>query len=66
MDQYSKFTEDIHSGKIIAAYALDRHGIPATVSKMAFGNGMGVKIEHDVRKRLICTGIRRYHRRSTG
>ena len=48
MDQYSKFTEDIHSGKIVAAYALDRHGIAAAVSKMAFGNGMGVKIEHDV------------------
>ena len=48
MDQYGKFTEDIHSGKIVAAYALDRHGIAAAVSKMAFGNGMGVKIEHDV------------------
>ena len=48
MDQYGKFTEDIHSGKIVAAYALDRHGIAAAVSKMAFGNSMGVKIEHDV------------------
>ena len=48
MEQYGKFTEDIHSGKIVAAYALDRHGIAAAVSKMAFGNGMGVKIEHDV------------------
>ena len=48
MDQYGKFTEDIHSGKIVAAYALDRHGIAAAVSKMAFGNGMGVKIENDV------------------
>ena len=48
MDQYGKFTEDIHSGKIVAAYALDRHGIAAAVSKMAFGNGMGVKIEHNV------------------
>ena len=48
MDQYGKFTEDIHSGKIVAAYALDSHGIAAAVAKMAFGNGMGVKIEHDV------------------
>ena len=48
MEQYGKFTEDIHSGKIVAAYALDRHGIAAAVSKMAFGNGMGVKIEHNV------------------
>ena len=30
------------------AYALDRHGIAAAVSKMAFGNKMGVKIEHNV------------------
>ena len=48
MEQYGKFTEDIHSGRIVAAYALDRHGIAAAVSKMAFGNGMGVKIEHNV------------------
>ena len=51
MDQYGKFTEDIHNGRIVAAYALDRHGIAAAVSKMAFGNGMGVKIEHDVDER---------------
>ena len=48
MDQYSKFTNDIHSGKIVSAYALDRHGIVPAVSKMAFGNGLGVKIEHNV------------------
>ena len=48
MDQYGKFTKDIHDGKIVAAYALDRHGVAAAVSKMAFGNGMGVKIEHNV------------------
>ena len=27
--------------KIVSAYALDRHGIAAAVSKMAFGNGYG-------------------------
>ena len=48
MEQYGKFAEDVHSGKIVSAYALDRHGIAAAVSKMAFGNGMGVKIEHNV------------------
>lgn len=36
MDQYGKFTKDIHDGKIVAAYALDRHGVAAAVSKMAF------------------------------
>ena len=48
MDQYGKFREDIQNGNIVSAYALDRHGIVAAVSKMAFGNGMGVKIEHNV------------------
>ena len=48
MEQYAKFSEDIHSGRIVAAYALDRHGIIAAVSKMAFGNRMGVKIEHNI------------------
>ena len=28
--------------------ALDRHGVIAGVSKMAFGNKMGVKIEHNM------------------
>ena len=53
MDQYSKFTEDIHNGRIISAYALDRHGVIAAVSKMAFGNGMGVKIEHNMDAREL-------------
>ena len=48
MEQYGKFRDDIRSGRIVSAYALDRHGIAAAVSKMAFGNGMGVKIEHNV------------------
>ena len=48
MDQYGKFTEDIREGRIISAYALDRHGVISSVSKMAFGNGMGVKIEHNM------------------
>ena len=37
MAQYGKFTEDIRAGRIISA-----------VSKMAFGNRMGVKLEHNV------------------
>jgi len=51
MDQYGKFREDIQNGNIVSAYVLDRHGIAAAVSKMAFGNGMGVKIESNVDKR---------------
>ena len=53
MDQYGKFREDIQNGNIVSAYVLDRHGIAAAVSKMAFGNGMGVKIESNVDKREL-------------
>ena len=48
MEQYDKLHQDIQAGRVISAYALDRHGIAAAVSKMAFGNGMGVKIEHNL------------------
>ena len=48
MEQYGKFTEDIRAGRIISAYAADRHGVIAAVSRMAFGNRMGVKIEHNI------------------
>ena len=51
MDQYGKFHEDIKAGRIVASYALDANGLAAAVSKMAFGNGLGVKIEHSVDKR---------------
>lgn len=53
MEQYGKFAEDIHSGRIVSAYALDRHGVLAAVSKMAFGNGMGLKIEHNMDAREL-------------
>ena len=46
-DQYGKFHEDVKAGKIVSAYALDSHGVIAALSKMAFGNGFGVKIEHN-------------------
>ena len=48
MDQYEKLHNDMQAKKVVSAYALDRHGIAAAVSKMAFGNGMGVKIEHNL------------------
>ena len=48
MNQYEKLHNDMQAGKVISAYALDRHGIAAAVSKMAFGNAMGVKIEHNL------------------
>ena len=48
MDQYGKFADDIHNGAIISAYALDRHGIISAVSKMAFGNGLGVELNSEL------------------
>ena len=47
-EQYGKLHQDIQAGRIVSAYALGRHGIAAAVSKMAFGNKMGVKVEHHV------------------
>ena len=53
MDQYEKLHNDIQAGKVVSAYALDRHGIAAAVSKMAFGNALGVKIEHNLDPRDV-------------
>ena len=55
MDQYAKFHEDIKAGNILSAYALDGKGLVAALSKMAFGNGLGLKIEHNVDERDLFT-----------
>ena len=51
MDQYGKFMKISRTEKL-SAYALDRQESCERVSKMAFGNRMGAKIEHNVDK--IC------------
>lgn len=48
MDGYGKIFEDIKAGRIISAYAVEGKGLAEAVSKMAFGNKLGVKIEHNV------------------
>ncbi len=48
MEQYEKFFEDVKAGKVVSAYALSGKGIIAAVSKMAFGNKLGVKLEHNL------------------
>ncbi len=48
MDGYRKLRADIQAGRIISAYAVEGHGLAEAVSKMAFGNKLGVKIEHNV------------------
>ncbi|MEG1362544.1 MAG: phosphoribosylformylglycinamidine synthase [Lachnospiraceae bacterium] len=45
---YKKINELIQTGVICSAYALDAHGIATAVSKMAFGNKMGVTISEEV------------------
>ncbi len=49
MELYSQITELMRNGKIVSAYAEDAYGIAAAVSKMAFGNGMGVAINADIK-----------------
>lgn len=45
----------MQNGRVKAAYVVDRQGIAAAVSKMAFGNALGVTIEHNVDERDLFT-----------
>ena len=54
-DQYGKFFEDVKAGRILSAYALNGKGMAAALSKMAFGNKLGVRIEHSVDIRDLFT-----------
>ena len=47
MEAYDKLHKDIQDKKVISAYAVDGKGVIAAVSKMAFGNGLGVKLYDD-------------------
>ena len=48
MKLYTAIHDMIQAGAIVSAYALDGKGLAAAVSKMAFGNKLGVTIEDDV------------------
>ena len=48
MRLYDAIHELIQKKAIVSAYALDGKGIAAAVSKMAFGNKLGVTMESDV------------------
>ncbi len=62
---YEKVTElydfihkQMQEGKILSAYALDAKGVAAAVSKMAFGNKLGVHIDESVKpSELFDNGI---------
>ena len=45
---YSDITDLMKKKAIVSAYAEDSYGIAAAVSKMAFGNGLGVKIADNI------------------
>ena len=46
--QYTAFFEDVKEGRILSAYAVDANGFAAALSRMAFGNRIGFRIEHNV------------------
>ena len=48
MELYNKIHELTNAGKIVSAYAVDSKGVAAAISKMAFGNKMGVAIDANV------------------
>ena len=48
MKLYDAVHEMIQQGAIVSAYALDGKGLAAAVSKMAFGNKLGVTVENSV------------------
>ncbi len=49
MELYDQIHRLIKEGKILSAYALDAKGVAAAVSKMAFGNKLGVSIEENIK-----------------
>ncbi|WP_026518157.1 phosphoribosylformylglycinamidine synthase [Butyrivibrio sp. MC2021] len=55
MKLYGEIHELMKSGAIVSAYAEDAYGIAAAVSKMAFGNGLGVKIADAVEAKELFT-----------
>ncbi len=48
MRNYGRIHNDIKGGLIISARAVEKAGIAEAVPKMAFGNLLGAKIEHDL------------------
>lgn len=45
---YTKFYELVENGKIISSYAIDKKGLVEAISKMAFGNELGVEINSNI------------------
>lgn len=58
MELYDAITRLIEEKVVVSAYALDSHGAAAAISKMAFGNQLGISISEDVdMKDLFTNGL---------
>ncbi len=57
LEAYKKVKQDMEAGRVLAAYAVDRHGIAAAVSKMAFGNHLGVQLDNLTKEELFAPGF---------
>ncbi len=55
MKLYGQITELMRSGAIVSAYAEDCYGLAAALCKMAFGNGLGIKISDSVEAKELFT-----------
>lgn len=51
--QYRALTEDIKAKRVLSAYVLERHGAAEAVTKMALGNGLGVKLADNVSEETL-------------
>ena len=53
MELYGSISGLMKKGIIVSAYALDSNGLAAALSKMAFGNGLGVAVDKEVPLRAL-------------
>ncbi len=53
MELYDSISDLMKKGIIVSAYALDSNGLAAALSKMAFGNGLGVAVDEEVPLRAL-------------
>ena len=51
--QYRALTEDIKAKRVLSAYVLERHGAAEAITKMALGNGLGVKLADSVSEETL-------------
>ena len=56
MELYRQIHEEIKAGRILSAYECERHGLAESLSKMAFGNRLGVSLEEAARPYLFAPG----------